>query len=193
MDWKEYFKGRPLTIERFIDDTSDHKPFLSEIASLGHKDKEMLEVGCGNGTHSIFISYFGHDVTSIDNNREVLNIAERNNSLFNGKVAFKEADAFNLPFEDNRFAICFSQGFFEHFNNHNIRDLLREQLRVSHVVIFSVPTCYFGNREFGNERLMSKQDWLNIMPEFNVEKTAYYYFRKGTPTEPSQIYFTLTK
>ncbi len=193
MGWGKYFRERSLTLERFTDDTWDHKPFLNEIVSVGHKDKEMLEVGCGNGTHSIFLSHLGYKVISIDNDEEVLNIARQNNVSFNGRVTSKEADAYNLPFGDNRFAVCFSQGFFEHFDDHNIKKLLKEQLRVSNVVVFSVPTFYYPDQEFGDERLISREDRLKILSEFKVDKAVYYCCRKGTQAKTSQIYFKLTK
>ena len=193
MGWGKYFRERSLTLERFMDDTWDHKPFLNEIVSVGHKDKEMLEVGCGNGTHSIFLSRLGYKVISIDNDEEVLNIARQNNASFDGRVTFKEADAYNLPFGDNHFAICFSQGFFEHFDDRNIKKLLKEQLRVSNVVVFSVPTFYYPDQEFGDERLISREDWLKILSEFKVDKAVYYCYVKGTQAKPSQIYFELTK
>ncbi|MFC1861453.1 class I SAM-dependent methyltransferase [Chloroflexota bacterium] len=192
MDWGKYFRERSLTLERFMDDTCDHKTFLNEIVSVGHKDKEILEVGCGNGTHSIFLSRLGYNVISIDNDEEVLNIARQNNTSFDGRVTFKEADAYNLPFGDNRFAVCFSQGFFEHFDDHNIKKLLKEQLRVSNVVVFSVPTFYYPDQEFGDERLISREDWLKILFEFAVDK-ADYCCGKGTQAKPSQIYFKLTQ
>ncbi len=193
MGWGKYFRERSLTLERFMDDTWDHKLFLNEIVSVGHKDKEMLEVGCGNGTHSIFLSRLGYKVISIDNDEEVLNIARQNNASFNGRVTFKKADAYNLPFGDNRFAVCFSQGFFEHFDDHNIKKLLKEQLRVSNVVVFSVPSFYYPDQEFGDERLISREDWLKILSEFAVEKAFYYCCGKGAQAKPSQIYFKLTK
>ncbi|MFC1956460.1 class I SAM-dependent methyltransferase [Chloroflexota bacterium] len=114
-------------------------------------------------------------------------------SVLSPQVTFKEADAYNLPFRDNRFAVCFSQGFFEHFDDHNINKLLKEQLRVSNVVVFSVPTFYYPAQEFGDERLISREDWLEILSEFAVDRAIYYCCGKGKHAKPSQIYFKLTK
>ncbi len=54
-------------------------------------------------------------VVSIDNNDGVLAIAGDNNAALNGRGILLEADAHSLPFSDNFFQVCFSQGFFEHF------------------------------------------------------------------------------
>jgi len=193
MDWCQYYRERPLSLERYVNDIWTHRPFLSEIASIGQEDKEMLEVGSGSSALSIFLSHLGYKIVSIDNDEGVLNTARQNNTLLNGRVAFKKADACNLPFEDNRFDVCFSQGFFEHFDDDNIRKLLDEQMRVSNVVIFSIPTFWYPSQDFGNERLMKKEDWLEILAEFKVHSAVYYSGRMGTEANPSQIYFEVTK
>jgi ubiquinone/menaquinone biosynthesis C-methylase UbiE len=108
-------------------------------------------------------------------------------------VTFKKADAFNLPFDDDSFDVCFSQGFFEHFADDDIRKLLWEQLRVSRKVLFSVPSFWYPRQDFGDERLMKKEDWLRILSEFKVEKASYYSGRKGSEENPSQIYFKVIK
>ena len=194
MDWQQYYKERPVSLERFIDNIWDHKPFLVEITSTGRKNKkEILEVGSGSGALSIFLSHLGYKIISIDNDEGVLDIARQNNAYLNGKVTFQKADAYRLPFRDNSFDVCFSQGFFEHFDDGHIRELVQEQLRVAKVIIFSVPTFWYPKQDFGDERLMKKEDWLEILSEFKAEKAAYYAGREGMEAKPSQIYFRVIK
>ncbi len=132
MNWEQYYKERPLSLERYINNIWDHKPFLIEVASSG---RNILEVATGSGNLSIFLAHFGYNVVSVDNDDGVLKIAQHNNANFSGRVTFKKADAFNLPFDDDSFDVCFSQGFFEHFADDDIRRLLGEQLRVSSKVV----------------------------------------------------------
>jgi len=193
MDWQQYYKERPVSLERFIDNIWDHKPFLVEITSSAKKNKEILEVGSGSGALSAFLSHLGYKTISIDNDEGVLNIARQNNAYLNGKVTFQKADAYRLPFRDNSFDVCFSQGFFEHFEDKDIKELLKEQLRVAKVVIFSVPTFWYPRQDFGDESLMKKEDWLQILSPFNVEKAVYYGVKKGTEASASQIYFRVIK
>jgi SAM-dependent methyltransferase len=150
-------------------------------------------VGSGSGALSIFLSHLGYKIISIDDDKGVLNIARQNNAYLNGKVTFQKADAYRLPFKDNSFDLCFSQGFFEHFDDEDIRKLVREQLRVAKVIIFSVPTFWYPRQDFGDERLMEKEDWQEILSQFNIEKAIYYSSRNGTEAKPSQIYFKVTK
>lgn len=193
MNWQQYYEERPVSPERFINNIWDHKPFLIEITSSARKNKEILEVGTGSGALSVFLSHLGYKIISIDNDEGVLNIARQNNAYLNGRVSLKKADAYRLPFKGDSFGACFSQGFFEHFNDEDIRELLNEQLRVSKVVIFSVPAFWYFRRDFGDERLMKKEDWLGILSEFNVEKAVYYAGRNGTEANPSQIYFKIKR
>jgi len=190
MGWEQYYKERSLSLERYINNIWDHKPLLIEVASSG---RNILEVATGTGNLSIFLSHLGYNVVSIDNNDGVLKMARYNNANFKGGVTFKKADAFSLPFGDDSFDICFSQGFFEHFADDDITKLLREQLRVSRKVLFSVPSFWYPRQDFGNERLVRKEDWLRILSEFKLEKASYYSGRKGSEEKPSQIYFKAIK
>jgi len=190
MDWEQYYKERSLSLERYINNIWDHKPFLIEVTSGG---QNILEVATGTGNLSIFLSHLGYNVVSVDNDDGVLKIAQHNNANFKGGVTFKKADAFNLLFDDDSFDVCFSQGFLEHFSDDDIRKLLREQLRVSRKVLFSVPSFWYPRQDFGDERLMKKEDWLRILSEFKLEKASYSSGRKGSQENPSQIYFKVIK
>lgn len=139
MNWQEFYK-EPTSMEKYIRDVSHHSMFLPEIMRSQPKDRRLLEVGCGSGVLNIHLSRLGYEVVSIDNNDGVLAIARDNNAAFNGRVTLLEADAYSLPFSDNSFPACFSQGFFEHLDDANVCKLLRKQLRVARTVIFSVPT-----------------------------------------------------
>ena len=110
MDWEQYYKQRLPSLERYINDIWDHKPFLTEVASSG---RNILEVGTGTGNLSTFLSHLGYNVVSIDNNNHVLKLAQQNHNVNPKKgVTFMKADAFNLPFDGDSFDVCFSQGFF---------------------------------------------------------------------------------
>ena len=122
-----------------------------------------------------------------------MNIAGQNSAYLNGKVIFQIADAHNLPFNNDSFDLCFSQGFFEHFDDEDIIKLIQEQLRVAKVIIFSVPTFWYPIQDFGDERLMKKEEWLEILSQFNIEKAVYYTGRKGTKARPFQVYFKVIR
>lgn len=189
MNWEKYYRERSVSLERLINDIWDHKSFLVEITTTGSQNRDILEVGSGSGALSVFLSHVGYKIISIDRDEAVLSIAKQNCAYLDGKVALEIADAYNLPFSNDSFDLGFSQGFFEHFDDEDIRRLLIEQLRVARATVFSVPTFWYPAKDFGNERLMKKEEWLEILSQFNVEKATYYAGRKGTEEKPSQIYF----
>jgi SAM-dependent methyltransferase len=202
MKWEKYY-SKPVSPRHYMSDVSNHRPFLFEIIRSQSRGGRLLEVGSGSGVLSIFLSRRGHEVISIDNNEGVLAVARANNIALNGTCTFIKADAHSLPFRDNFFQTCFSQGFFEHFSNHDIGKLLAEQLRVTRVVIFSVPTFWYPQREFGDERLMKQEGWLRILRGLKVNKAIYYrYARPLAPAfreaarpfeaRPLEIYFRIT-
>jgi ubiquinone/menaquinone biosynthesis C-methylase UbiE len=201
MRWEKYY-SKTVSTEHYISDVSNHRPFLFEIIRTQSRHGRLLEVGAGSGVLGIFLSQPNYEVISIDNNDGVLSVARGNNTALNGRGTFLKADAHSLPFPDNSFHVCFSQGFFEHFANYDICKLLAEQLRVAREVIFSVPTFWYSLREFGDERLIKREDWLKILRGFKVVKAVYYrYARQSAPacgeasqtgeTRPLELYFKI--
>ena len=69
MEWDQYYKEKPLSLERYINNIWDNKPLLIEVVSSG---RNILEVATGTGNLSIFLSQLGHNVVSVDNNDGVL-------------------------------------------------------------------------------------------------------------------------
>ena len=134
----------------------------------------------------ILLSHLGYKVTSIDNDREILASVKENNKKFNGRLNLKYADAFKLPFTKEEFDVTISQGFFEHFSNRDIKKLIDEQLRVSRkAVIISIPNNNYPEKDFGNERLMTKDYWKGLLEYCSgkkVEVQDYQFFlRKNKP------------
>lgn len=168
--WGAVYK-QAVDLREFIDHVYSHKPYLSEV--FDRKPAKLLEVGVGGGSTSIFLSYMGIKVTAIDNDPRVLEAASRNNSCLRGHLEFREADAFHLPFPDDSFDVVCHQGFFEHFEDGQIADLAREQLRVSPHVVFSVPTLFYLSRSLG-ERLMTKRRWDSLFSDLKIIKSFYY-------------------
>ena len=76
--------------------------------------KDYLEVGCGNGSVCKHLAEtYSWNVTGVDVDPEQIQLAnERSKNLEN--VRFLEADATELPFEDNEFDIVLSFGTTHH-------------------------------------------------------------------------------
>ncbi len=170
--WGDVY-DKPADVAHFIENINVHKDFLDEMC----KDKpcRVVEVGCGSGTLSVFMSHMGSEVTAVDVDDEVLERARKASKDLNGSVKFMRGDAFSLPFGEKEFDIAFSQGVFEHFSDEDIIKMIAEQLRVAKKVLFSVPNKNYNHKDFGNERLMTRLDWENMLSDFDVKVSADYY------------------
>lgn len=170
--WSDFYK-EPADISRYIENITVHKEFFEEILKV--KPREILEVGCGSGTFSIFLSHLGCSVTAVDKDEQVIRRAKEASKNMNGNIVFKISDAFELPFKDKSFDVSFSQGLIEHFSDSDIVRLLKEQTRISKCVFFSVPCIFYNSLDFGNERLMSKKRWEKLLSGFDIQLSKYYY------------------
>jgi SAM-dependent methyltransferase len=147
--------------------------YLKEI--IKNKPQSVVEIGTGRGLHAIFLSLFIPKVIGIDAEKKLVKNAKRLNKKLHGRAEFLLMDAFNLGFKERSSSICCSQGFFEHFSDNGINALIKEQIRLSELVIFSVPSSYYPTKNKGDERLMSDQEWRLIINQPSV-KTQYYGF-----------------
>jgi len=121
----------------------------------------------------LFAMYY---VEVVDNDKQVLERATLLNKTMNGNAKFIYCDAFGLSnsFLTGEFDVVFSQGFFEHFNDVQIRQLLDEQLKMAKTVMFSVPSKYYGYLDFGNERLLTVEEWKNILDGYKLDALFGY-------------------
>lgn len=175
--WSEHY-NKHIDIDGYIRNLYGQRDFL--IAIVNDCPKKILEIGAGTGTMSIFLSQLGIEVVTIDNDPAVLTMATQIKQHLGGKNTLTEADAFKLPFSDQSFDAIFHQGLLEHFSDNEIRQLLKEHLRVAPTVWLSVPNKFYPDRDLGNERLLSKKAWETILSPYQI-KVSKYYSRKLFP------------
>ncbi|MCW7079499.1 MAG: class I SAM-dependent methyltransferase [Candidatus Methanospirare jalkutatii] len=174
MNWADYYRDW-FSWKEFIRNLFAHSELIEEI--ILEKPKTILEVGTGTSSLSIFLSYFGYDIISVDNNEEILKNARNLCRNLKGNVEYILCDAFKLSrYFKGKFDVVFSQGFFEHFNDNQINHLLKEQVKVGKVILISVPSKYYPSRSFGDERLLRIKDWEKILENYLIEKINYYNY-----------------
>ena len=165
--WHDFYESRANdTWPQFLARGPRWASIVEHITSL--PVKKLLEVGCGPASLGIFFSFLGYEVTGIDREEAVVELARARNEQFRGRATFQQADAFSLPFEDDEFDCAYNQGVFMLFPDEDIRALVRECLRVAPHLIFSVPNANHPRQDFGTERLMTGQQWDKILSPFNV-------------------------
>lgn len=137
-----------------------------------------LEVGCGR---AIISDYIGKNdmVIASDLSKDNVKFAKQKNTHI---YDFVVCDAKALPFREKSFAVVFSQGLYEHFDNDDLGMLLRESRRVCTITIIDIPLegwklyLPFQGGSWG-ERLLSKEFWLRKLEKFGeVGHEAYNNF-----------------
>jgi len=175
-EWREFYENKRLTNALGIASSiMYHSPFIFTI--LRFRPKKILEVGCGRGIHSIFLSFFTEQSVAIDANEKMINLAKTLNEKFHGRTYFEAMDGRKTNFKNKTFDVVFSQGLLEHFEDEDIRTFVDEWLRISKVCVICVPSAEFGTQEFGNERLMEIKDYARILKNHSIQYYFYYGFK----------------
>lgn len=147
------------------------KKMINMILSLTKKTDRILEAGCGTGIISTYISEKGFDVTGIDIEDDILQLAKKIASEYSNtnRPKFEQKSILKLDYPKNYFKVSFSSGVLEHFSDEEIVLTLKQQLFISEFVIVSIPTDYFEDSEamHGDERFMSIKKWRELITRAN--------------------------
>jgi SAM-dependent methyltransferase len=180
-EWHDVY-ARPEDLTRMLRWTARHAAMMSQL--LRHR--RVLEIGTGTGMLSGYLARAGVATVSLDYNAAVLRVAGHFYADLEASVPRACGDAFAVPFHDDAFDASFSQGLWEHFGDNEIRAMAIEQLRVAARVYCSVPTAYsphlghLGPGLLGNERLLTKRRWLDILHGFDVGANYYADWKLAT-------------
>lgn len=173
-DWNRYFKTKMKL----------KKNFLKLVIKYSKNSKPVLECGSGTGKFSAYLASLGLDVYAIDLETAMVEQAKELSNKVSPENSIKvlQGDIRNIPFTDKFFSVTHSSGVFEHYSDSEIVEIINEQLRVSDVCIFSVPTPYFEKKMLGNERFMRRKEWRKIISKSNakiIKETGYHYKTLG--------------
>lgn len=121
-DLSEYYSKRAKEYERIYhrDDPvrqSEQNEIAAAIKEV-FKDLRVLEVACGTGFWTTFLSEVANNITAIDISDEVLVIAR--SKKYQCVVNFQNADAYKLPFERNAYDGGMAHFWFSHIPKEKI-------------------------------------------------------------------------
>ena len=96
----------------------ENEPFILDAADFArHKGKKVLEIGCGLGSDFMKFVENGADAYAIDLTNTAVEFTKKRMQIF-GFPDFvehvKQADAENLPFQNNEFDMVYSWGVLHH-------------------------------------------------------------------------------
>lgn len=187
-DWNRYFKTKMKL----------KKPFLNLVLKYSKSGKPVLECGSGTGKFAAYLASLGVKSYAMDLEEAMVEQAKELSQKVspNNPVQVLHGDIKSIPFDDNFFSVTHSSGVFEHFSDEEICEIINEQLRVSDICVFSVPTPYFEKKMLGNERFMLREEWRKIISKSNakiIKETGYHYKTFGKRVidilkKPSRIF-----
>lgn len=119
--WEQDYKI--TTFERLPWETNEpEKELIRILEQRKIKPSKALDIGCGAGTHSIFLAKSGFDVTAIDISQTAIEVAKERAKKSKVRITFVVGNAFDLKFPSRRFGFVFDRGCF-----HHVRPELREK------------------------------------------------------------------
>lgn len=159
-NWKEFYKNRiNSTYQNYFE--KKYRPFLEYINS--QDDLLMLEAGCGIGSVSKYLHKQGKISDGFDLCPYMVDLANKNTDT---KV-FKQGDIFK---KSNNYFLTITHGVLEHFSNEKIIEFIE---RYPNSINY-VPLDKYITPSFGDERLLSKEYWLEL-----IKPDYYLTFNDG--------------
>ena len=125
-DWQRTLKIEPYSQEWFdeIDERflsasyfargSDGSPFGRFLRKEHIQNKEVLEIGCGMGTHAAMLARNGARLTAIDLTEKAVETTKCRFQMFGLEGDIRRADAERLEFADLSFDFVWSWGVIHH-------------------------------------------------------------------------------
>lgn len=101
-----------------------YKEFLEFVNYYAKVGDKIVDIGCGTGQSSFYLSKLGYNVIGVDEAQRFCDYAQENYP----DVQFIQADVAKLPFKDNYFDIVSSYNTVEHFAD--VEKALVEMIRV---------------------------------------------------------------
>lgn len=92
---------------------------------------KILDIGCGNGRHVVFLAEQGYDVYGVDISEEAIEIATAWVAKQGLHAALMFGDMERLPFEDEYFDVVISFGVLDHVPFTKAKKAINEIKRVS--------------------------------------------------------------
>jgi len=112
-EWDEVYRNYPL--EELGWELGKPRLLLVEYMEKGFLPKgRALDLCCGAGTNTVYLSQNGFDVTGIDISKTAIKIARKKAHQAKVSINFLAESFINLSFNDEEFNFVFDMGCFHH-------------------------------------------------------------------------------
>jgi len=155
-EWATFYKDR-LNESYYKHINKRYSPFIKEIKRNLSKDLTVVELGCGIGSISRSLKSSKCKLICVDNNSSMLKMSKRNK--LSHAIFIKQDITKSYKIKAD---IAHSHGVLEHFSDEQIRKIIKIQKKQYKTLIHYVPSKKYKNPSFGDERLMTVNQWKRI-------------------------------
>lgn len=159
MTWHEFYAARMNP--RYWKHIEERYALFLNYISLSTKSSDRLhEAGCGAANISrVLRTKLENRLVLTDRCPEILKLAKINMQA-SERHEITTLDLLEQKSPDAE--ITFSHGVLEHFTDEQIRLILKNQLHNSEKVVHYVPSAKYLTPSFGDERLLTPDQWNDI-------------------------------
>lgn len=149
IDWVRWFREHiagdlpRYARERWVYNT----PIWEVIQRRFPAGARILECGSGAGTYGASLARFGYEVTGVDLDPAMVELARENAAVLGAEVRFEQGSILDLSAYHGRYDLAYSSGVIEHFRHDDAVRVLREEALCAPHVLVVVPTKYVWARE----------------------------------------------
>jgi ubiquinone/menaquinone biosynthesis C-methylase UbiE len=108
--------------------TEELHDFMEIVGNV--KGKKLLELGCGAGKLTVFLSKLGANVTAIDIGFDLVYASHTLAKVNHADCQFQQATIKHLPFHANTFDIVIGLAVLHHLSEDEVTDVVEEAYRV---------------------------------------------------------------
>lgn len=162
MAWEEIYRKRG---DHFLQKPDE---FMDELVKLFGKNKfkRILDLGCGSGRHTIYLSKRGFEVYGMDNAATGLKQTRKKLKELGLKAKLKNSDCYKtFPYKDHFFDAVISSQVIHHAKLKDIQKCIAEIERVLHpggIVFVTVTQCSYHKSVDTKMKLIEPRTYIML-------------------------------
>ncbi len=190
--WYQYFDAQGTFNSRWLKAAVTHWGFHEILYGMIERHcpppARILDVGCGPGWSDLYLSSSGYEVTGVDSESRLVELARELAQKLGVAAHFEVADAFDLRAYHGRFDLVYSCGVLEHFDRDVTIQLLQEQARCAPRVLIQIPTRFTAlTGEITDERIYTMGELKALVEDAGLQVEASFGYGEVTVT-PAQVW-----
>lgn len=158
--WADFYRDR-VNQSYFEHIQRKYEPFINAIADEVLPAMKVVELGCGIGsiTKALIMKQRMVEYCVVDSDKEMLALTHNNLNMSGMQVKYLLSDIRQDCWWGD---VAHSHGVLEHFSNEDIRAIIKKQREQYEVLLHYVPSYLYVEPSFGDERLMTPENWHDI-------------------------------